>query len=102
MDKKLDQGITNTELQDEVNNDYRFFICNKGSLTDLEEIYVISQPTEGYGEYEGQWRFKALAKLDGKPLEFMYTTYNECLDEQKRMAESLVAYRVNRGIKWDK
>jgi len=90
------------DMQDQVNNEFRFFICNKGSLTDLEEIYVISQPNEGYGDYVGQWKFKAIAKLDGKPLEFIYTEYEECLAEQRRMCEELVAYRTNRGVVWGK
>lgn len=71
----------------------RFFICNKGSITDLEEIYSISQPLEGYGEHEGQWRFKALSKLDGKPLDFIYENEGECRSDQIKMALQLVDYR---------
>jgi len=70
----------------------RFFVCSKGSITDLEEIYTITQPLPGYGEHEGQWRFKAVARLDGKPLEYIYDDHKECLNDQTRMAMQLVDY----------
>jgi len=86
---------------DQLNPDFRFFICSKGSVTDLEEIYCITQCMPGYGEHEGQWRFKAIARLDGKPLDFIYASHEECLAEQRRMAEGLVAFRTNRAIVWE-
>ena len=73
---------------------YRFFVCRQGSITDLEEIYSISTPFKGYGEYASQWQFKAIAKLDGKPLQFVYDDYDECLKDQQKMAGSLVRYKL--------
>lgn len=75
----------------------RFFICSKGSITDLEEIYCISHPIEGYGEFTGQWRFKAIAKQDGKPLDYIYENRDECLEDQVRMGKLLMAYRSGQG-----
>ena len=93
-----EKGLTNN-----INpGDYRFFICANGSVTDLEEIYSISQPMEGYGKMEGQWRFLAIGKLDGKPLEFFYHTYDQCLTDQRAMAEHLMIYVARRVPDWSR
>jgi hypothetical protein len=82
--------------------DYRFFICTNGSVVDLDEIYFISCPLEGYGEHEGNWHFKVISRHDGKPVSFMYTEYNQCLAEQRRCADQLIYYRAQKIIQWVK
>lgn len=77
----------------------RIFICKQGSVLDLEEIYCVSPPIEGYGEYKGQWRFKAVAKLDGKPLEFLYEDFDKCWEDQQRLATQLAAYKIGKEKK---
>lgn len=76
----------------------RFFICSKGSVTDLEEIYCVSHPMEGYGEHSGQWRFKAIARLDGKPLDFIYEDHDSCLSDQNRMGRQLMNYKYSQQL----
>jgi len=71
----------------------RFFICSQGSITDLEEIYSISQPLPGYDKYEDQWRFRAVSRLDGKSLDFIYDSRDECAKDQHRMALQLIDHK---------